>query len=92
VQPVHRGVQRELCRGFLVEILDCALDAAFKRFLRCFENLHPLMIDIPIVKITRESARGVASEESVRQPPQNSQTPRGCGSGDHNERDPGDVV
>jgi hypothetical protein len=44
----------------IVEIVNDAPDAVFTRILLCLENLHALIIDLPIVKITRESALGTA--------------------------------
>jgi hypothetical protein len=66
VQLVHRGMQRELCSGEIGNRWQAAPNAEFREFTRFSRVLRASNIEIPIVKILRESALGAGMELLMR--------------------------
>ena len=64
VQLVHRGVQRELCSQSFAMRTQAARNADFSEFTELSRAFLLSNIEIPIVKILRESALGKGSELS----------------------------
>jgi len=51
-------MQREWCRDIGTSIIEPALNVVFRRSLQGREDIRASTIDIPAVKIARESVRG----------------------------------